>query len=91
MYINSEHQILSKIFNLEKISTVLKYLHHYFYKITKYTMQKYSVFFIYKRQAILDQERRDRELAMRLAQDEGQAQVVEEQNKMFVQFCVKLI
>ena len=54
-------------------------------------MQKYSVFFIYKRQAILDQERRDRELAMRLAQDEGQAQVVEEQNKMFVQFCVKLI
>jgi len=35
-----------------------------------------------KRQAILDQERRDRELAMRLAQDEGQAQVVEEQNKI---------
>merc|ERR1712183_412854 len=35
-----------------------------------------------KKQAILDQERRDRELAMRLAQDEGQAQVVEEQNKI---------
>jgi len=31
-----------------------------------------------KRNAILEQERRDRELAIRLAQDEGQAQVVED-------------
>lgn len=38
-----------------------------------------------RKNAILEQERRDRELAMRLAQDEGQAQVVEDTTSVMEQ------